>query len=67
MVRALRLLLPEQFRITGVGGIFDAADAYEYLEAGASAFQCTTGYIEYGNRVFESILPGLSDMLSDAA
>ena len=67
MIRRLRALLPEQVSINGVGGIFDAADAYEHLEAGACAIQCTTGYLEYGNKVFEPILQGLADMLPDAA
>lgn len=67
MLRALRLLLPEQFRITGVGGIFDATDAFQYLEAGACAFQCTTGYLEYGNKIFEPILQGLAERLSETA
>ena len=46
---------------------FDATDALEYLETGASSFQCTTGYLEYGNKIFEPILQGLADKLPETA
>lgn len=65
MVRAMRPLVPPKIRIDAAGGIFDGEDAYEYLEAGASGFMCTTGYFEFGNTLFEPILQKLSDTLPE--
>ncbi len=67
MVRAMRPLVPPQIRIDAAGGIFDGEDAMEYIEAGASGFMCTTGYLEFGNRLFEPILAKLADSLPEVA
>lgn len=48
--------------IIGVGGIFTGQDAMKYLRKGAVGFQCATGYIEYGSKIFSDILEELADM-----
>lgn len=65
VVRTLRERLSLRIHITGVGGIFTAQDALDYLKAGASAFQCTTAYYEWGNHAFHPILSGLADILPE--
>lgn len=48
-------------RILGIGGIFTGADAERYLEVGCCGFQSTTGYLEYGGKVFVDILMHLAN------
>ena len=45
--------------IIGVGGIFNAADAWEKLIAGASLIQLYTGLIYEGPGIAASIVQGL--------
>ncbi len=54
VVRFLRRNLPKQVEIVGVGGIFDGADAYQKIRAGARTVQIYTGFIYRGpNAVFD--------------
>jgi dihydroorotate dehydrogenase len=46
--------------IIGVGGIFNAADAREKLEAGASLLQIYTGFVYEGPLVVRKICQGLA-------
>jgi dihydroorotate dehydrogenase len=49
--------------IIGVGGIFNAADAWEKLAAGASMVQIYTGLIYEGPRTCRNIVEGLIDRM----
>ena len=57
IIRALRRLTAAP--IIGVGGIFNAADAREKLEAGASLLQLYTGFVYEGPLVARRICEGL--------
>jgi dihydroorotate dehydrogenase len=50
--------------IIGVGGIFDAADAWEKITAGASLVQIYTALVYRGPGVVREIVRGLEDRLS---
>ena len=52
-----------QLPIIGVGGIFNAADAYEKIKAGASAVQIYTGWIYEGPGAVKRINQGLARLL----
>lgn len=49
--------------IIGVGGVFDAADAWEKICAGASLIQLYTGFIYEGPSVARQINEGLAEIL----
>ena len=49
--------------LSGIGGIETWIDALEYLLAGASTIQVTTGIIHYGYRIVEDMIEGLSDFM----
>jgi dihydroorotate dehydrogenase len=49
--------------IIGVGGIFDAADAWEKIAAGASLVQTYTGLIYEGPRIARDIVQGLIERM----
>jgi len=53
--------------IIGVGGIFDAADAWEKITAGASLVQIYTGMIYQGPGIAGEIVRGLSRLMSENA
>ncbi|MFO1496887.1 MAG: quinone-dependent dihydroorotate dehydrogenase [Verrucomicrobiota bacterium] len=53
--------------IIGVGGIFNAADAWEKIRAGASLLQVYTGLVYEGPGVARGIVSGLLDQLEAAA
>jgi len=55
-VRQLRALLPERIQIIGAGGINTGAEILEYRNAGASAVQIATAYLERGEEVFSQLL-----------
>jgi dihydroorotate dehydrogenase len=52
--------------IIGVGGIFDAADAWAKIAAGASLVQLYTGFVYGGPRLVEEVLAGLEARLAEA-
>jgi dihydroorotate dehydrogenase len=51
--------------IIGVGGIFNASDAWEKITAGAALVQIYTGLVYEGPGVVKAIVEGLRDRLSD--
>lgn len=53
--------------IIGVGGIFNAADAWEKIEAGASLLQVYTGFVYEGPALVRSIVSGLIERLETRA
>jgi dihydroorotate dehydrogenase len=50
--------------IIGVGGVFDAADAWEKIAAGASLVQVYTGLVYEGPGLARSIVDGLRGRLA---
>ncbi|MCD6122730.1 MAG: NAD-dependent dihydropyrimidine dehydrogenase subunit PreA [Spirochaetales bacterium] len=50
--------------LSGIGGIETWIDALEYILAGASTVQVTTGIIHYGYRIVEDMIEGLSDFMA---
>src|SRR5262249_49607094 len=52
-----------RLEIIGVGGIFNAAHAYEKIRAGARVVQLYTGFIYEGPAVVARMLPGLRERL----
>ena len=52
-----------RFPIIGVGGIFDAQDAYDKIKAGADAVQIYTGWIYEGPGAVKRINRGLLCLL----
>lgn len=50
--------------LSGIGGIETWIDALEYILAGASTVQVTTGIIHYGYRIVEDMIEGLSDYMN---
>jgi dihydroorotate dehydrogenase len=52
--------------IIGVGGIFNAEDAWEKITAGASLVQVYTGLVYEGPGLARSIISGLRDKLQEA-
>ncbi len=59
IIRAVHRLTGGRVPIIGVGGIFNAADAKEKLEAGASLLQLYTGFVYEGPQVVRKICEGL--------
>jgi dihydroorotate dehydrogenase len=51
--------------IVGVGGIFDAADAWEKIRAGASLIQTYTGLVYEGPGITRAIVAGLRARLAE--
>jgi len=63
VVAALRLLTRGALEIVGVGGIFNAEDAWEKICAGASLVQLYTGFVYEGMGVARHINGGLATLL----
>lgn len=61
IIRAVHRLTGGRVPIIGVGGIFDAADAREKLEAGASLLQLYTGFVYEGPFVVRKICESLAE------
>lgn len=59
VIRRLRVLLPRDFPIIGVGGIFDAATALQTLAAGANLIQVYTGFAYRGPALIDEILAAI--------
>ena len=53
------------FPISGIGGIETWEDAAEFLLLGAATLQVTTGIMQYGYRIVEDMISGLSHYLAD--
>jgi dihydroorotate dehydrogenase len=63
VIRRIRDLTGGRVPIIGVGGIFDAADAYEKIRAGASLVQVYTGLIFEGPTLPVRLCRGLEELL----
>ncbi|HYO99870.1 MAG TPA: quinone-dependent dihydroorotate dehydrogenase [Pyrinomonadaceae bacterium] len=63
VIRALYRLSRGTVRIVGVGGIFNAMDAWEKICAGASLVQLYTGFIYEGITAARDINEGLAQLL----
>jgi dihydroorotate dehydrogenase len=63
VIRALYRLSRGEITIIGVGGIFNAADAWEKICAGASLIQLYTGFIYEGFTAARDINDGLAQIL----
>ena len=59
IIRTIQRLTGGRVPIIGVGGIFNAADAREKLEAGASLLQIYTGFVYEGPLIARKICEGL--------
>jgi dihydroorotate dehydrogenase len=64
IIARLYRLARGRLSIIGVGGIFDAADAWEKICAGASLVQLYTGFIYEGIGVARRINEGLAEILN---
>jgi dihydroorotate dehydrogenase len=62
-VAALRHLSGGEMEIVGVGGVFNAEDAWEKISAGASLVQLYTGFVYEGAGVARRINQGLAEIL----
>jgi dihydroorotate dehydrogenase len=63
VIRLLHRAAGGRLPIIGVGGIFDADDAYEKLRAGAAVVQVYTGFVYEGPGLAPRICRGLRDRL----
>jgi len=63
MIATLYQLTGGRIPLIGVGGIFNAEDAWEKIAAGASLVQLYTGFIYQGPRIVHQINEGLSKIL----
>lgn len=63
MIAALYRLTNGRLAIVGVGGIFNAADAWEKICAGASLLQLYTGFIYEGAGIVREINEGLEEIM----
>ncbi len=66
-IRALGAALNGRIPVIGVGGIMDAADAREKLDAGASLVQVYTGLVYRGPALVQQIVDGLAAPAARAA
>jgi dihydroorotate dehydrogenase len=66
IVRHLYRQTRGQVPIIGVGGIFNADDAWEKITAGASLVQCYTGLVYEGPGLAKKIVAGLREKLAAA-
>jgi dihydroorotate dehydrogenase len=64
MIAQLYRLTGGQIPLVGVGGIFNAEDAWEKIAAGASLVQLYTGFIYQGPRIAQEINEGLTQILA---
>ena len=65
VIRFLRERLNTDIPIIGVGGIMNAGDAIEKIDAGANLIQVYTGFIYEGPALIKSINKALADRNSD--
>lgn len=55
--------MPEA-EVIGLGGIFGGVDAEQYLKIGCVGVQTTTGYLQFGGKIFSEMLEYLSDKIA---
>lgn len=51
--------------ISGIGGIYTAHDAIEFMLLGASSVQMTTSVMEYGYRIIDDLILGLKIFMTE--
>lgn len=56
VIRQIRKVLPKRIAIIGCGGIYNAGDVSDYLEAGAQAIQIASSLIDNGPSTFDKII-----------
>jgi dihydroorotate dehydrogenase len=66
MIRHIYRQTEGSLPIIGVGGIFNAAHAWEKITAGASLVQCYTGLVYEGPGIAREIVRGLTTRLAEA-
>jgi dihydroorotate dehydrogenase len=66
VIRHLHIQTRGKVPIIGVGGIFNADDAWEKITAGASLLQCYTGLVYEGPGLVKLIVSGLRQKLAKA-
>ena len=66
VIRHLHRQTKGKLPIIGVGGIFNAEDAWEKITAGASLVQIYTGLVYEGPNVAQRIVQGLRARLAEA-
>ncbi|HEX9675705.1 MAG TPA: quinone-dependent dihydroorotate dehydrogenase, partial [Anaerolineales bacterium] len=59
VIRSIHALTRGSLPIVGVGGVFEARDVWEKLDAGATLVQLYTGLVYRGPRIVHEILQGL--------
>jgi dihydroorotate dehydrogenase len=64
MIAELYQLTGGRIPLIGVGGIFNAGDAWEKIAAGSSLVQLYTGFIYQGPRIAQEISENLSKILA---
>jgi len=67
MIRYIYQKTAGQLPIIGVGGVFNAAQAWEKIQAGASLIQIYTGWAYQGPGLVKAILQGLAQQLGNQA
>lgn len=65
-VRHIRGRVPGDFLLIGAGGVFDAGDAWDFLEAGANLVQLYTGMIYRGPGIAAAVSRGLASMIGQS-
>ena len=63
MIRQVRQAVGKDWPIIGVGGIANAQDAWEKLEAGATLIQAYSGFVFEGPSLTKQVVHGLSKRL----
>ncbi|HEX7859438.1 MAG TPA: quinone-dependent dihydroorotate dehydrogenase [Verrucomicrobiae bacterium] len=66
VIRHIYLKTGGKLPIIGVGGIFNAQDAWEKITAGASLVQVYTGMVYEGPGIARSITEGLTNLLAES-
>ena len=63
MIRTVRQAVGKDWPIIGVGGIANAQDAWEKIEAGATLIQAYSGFVFEGPSLTKQVVHGLSKRL----
>ena len=63
VVKTLRGALPLHIDVIGAGGVFNGSDMLDYLNAGASGVMIATALLEFGPRIFSSVLQEFAELL----
>jgi dihydroorotate dehydrogenase (fumarate) len=61
-LKVMRATFLSSMRVNSTGGIFTGRDVKERLDAKASGFMCATAYLEYGPKIFSTIVQELVEL-----